>query len=241
MIWLQKRCTGVSRQAIIVVCLVVLYGCTETARDAPAESGVIGNAGWVSDGPGTYIGQFSPSFYQIVDESAGEFSRGRKSRAVRDRHGRVLARVTPTFFRRLNIEGCGRLASGRVLTYDTRVNGVIRFRLTGHAYGLAHGDVPLVPYRTVAVDSSVVPLGSIVYIPCIRGVELPDGSTHDGFFHAHDIGSGIRGPRIDFFVGFEDHIHNTFTRTQRLTHGVPVDAYLVHKDTMHEVPADSVR
>lgn len=54
--------------------------------------------------------------------------------------------------------------------------------------GTASG-APLTPWVSIAVDPSVIPLGSTVYI---------DGY---GEFKAHDTGSAIKGNRIDVCVG----------------------------------------
>lgn len=60
---------------------------------------------------------------------------------------------------------------------------------------------PVAPMRTLAVDPSIVPRHSIVYIKETAGMVLPDGSVHDGFWYASDIGGAIKGERIDLFTG----------------------------------------
>jgi 3D (Asp-Asp-Asp) domain-containing protein len=65
----------------------------------------------------------------------------------------------------------------------------------------------LVPYRTIAVDSSQtpIPFGTVIYIPEARGKEitLPSGEVvkHDGYFFAADSGNLIKGSHIDVFSG----------------------------------------
>jgi hypothetical protein len=58
----------------------------------------------------------------------------------------------------------------------------------------------LVPYRTVAVDKSVFPLGSVLFIPKLKGRKTPVGA-HDGYVFAGDTGVGVIGPHLDFFLG----------------------------------------
>jgi 3D (Asp-Asp-Asp) domain-containing protein len=53
--------------------------------------------------------------------------------------------------------------------------------------------LPLRPYRSIAVDPNVIPLGSGVYIPAYRH----DG--HGGWFTAQDTGGAIIGRRIDVY------------------------------------------
>lgn len=174
-----------------------------------------------------YLGEFVPSFYQIVDEAEFPLADDDALPAVLDRHGETIAYVPAEFHRRLNVEGCGRLRDGRVLTYDTRIDGEIRFKFTDAPYGLASRNMPLAPFRSVAVDTLRVPLGTLLYIPAAAGMELPDGSRHDGVFLAKDVGSAIVENRIDVFVGFEDHIVNRLTVNDHLKHGRPVRVYRI--------------
>ena len=59
----------------------------------------------------------------------------------------------------------------------------------------------LQPMRTVAVDPKVFPRHSILFIKETVGLKLPDGSTHDGYWYASDVGGAIKGARIDLFTG----------------------------------------
>lgn len=174
-----------------------------------------------------YLGEFVPSFYQIVDESDTVFDADTGTRVIRDRTADILARVNSEFYNRLMIEGCGKLCDGRIVTYDTRIADEIRFKVTEAPFGEGYASVPLIPYRTVAVDPTVIELGSILYIPSAVGVQLEDGSEHDGVFIAEDIGSAIGGNRIDFFVGFDDHIRNRFTESGTLVHGEATHVYQI--------------
>ncbi len=185
-----------------------------------------------------YLGEFSPSFYQIVDER--DFEDTGRRRRVRDRQGHSRARVRVEFHRRLNIEGCGKLADGRVITYDTRINGEIRFRVTTAPHGLSHCERPLVPFRTAAVDPDHVALGTILFVPAARGARLPDSSYHDGLFVADDVGSAIRDDRVDIFVGFEDHINNSLTLQGRMRHFTPVAVYEVPDEVAIQIAATAV-
>ena len=59
----------------------------------------------------------------------------------------------------------------------------------------------LVPMRTVAVDPKVTPRHSILFIKATVGMKMPDGSVHDGYWYASDVGGAIKGQRIDLFTG----------------------------------------
>ncbi len=61
--------------------------------------------------------------------------------------------------------------------------------------------VPLVPWRSVAVDPDVVPLGSVGHLR----VTLPRGDTFSALIVAMDTGTAIKGSgRIDLFCGPDD-------------------------------------
>jgi len=53
--------------------------------------------------------------------------------------------------------------------------------------------LPLRFYQSIAVDPSVIPLGSRIYIPSYRH----DG--YGGWFVAQDTGGAIRGQRLDIW------------------------------------------
>ena len=59
----------------------------------------------------------------------------------------------------------------------------------------------VVPMRTAAVDGVKVRLHSILFIKETVGLPMPDGSKHDGYWYASDLGGGIREGRIDLFTG----------------------------------------
>ena len=121
-----------------------------------------------------------------------------------------------------------------------KVAGKSRYRQAHGQYGDGVLSYKLVPYRTIAVDKSNIPYGSVVYIPQARGksVKLPSGDTviHDGYFFAGDTGGAIKGNHIDVFSGvdranpFPDFIHskNTFT----------FDAFLIDDAELRKKIAD---
>jgi 3D (Asp-Asp-Asp) domain-containing protein len=83
--------------------------------------------------------------------------------------------------------------------------GRVRFGQASGPFGDGTAGFILVPYRTIAVDRSVIPIGSVIYIPEARGqwVTLPSGEqvVHDGYFYAADVGNAIQGNHIDVFAG----------------------------------------
>lgn len=59
----------------------------------------------------------------------------------------------------------------------------------------------LTPMRTVAVDPKVFPRHSVLFIKETVGLKMPDGTVHDGYWYASDVGGAIKGARIDLFTG----------------------------------------
>lgn len=83
------------------------------------------------------------------------------------------------------------------------------WRLSARLYhaggGGATGDDSLgcrpIPMRTVAIDPRIVPRRTRLFIKETVGLELPDGTVHDGYWYASDTGGAIRGEKIDLFTG----------------------------------------
>ena len=69
-----------------------------------------------------------------------------------------------------------------------------------HPFGRGAGQRPLIPFKSVAVDPTVIAIGEPLYIPEFDGLSLPDGSIHDGCVRADDTGGGIKKRKMDFFV-----------------------------------------
>ncbi len=124
----------------------------------------------------------------------------------------------------LNYAGVGALSvdCGPVLGSPRwRTQGTVRFGLARGPYGDGAAGYILVPYRTLAVDTAVIPHGAVVYIPQARGIEFTlEGQTftHDGYFFAADVGGAITGNHIDTFTadrceGPLPHVTDTPSRT----------------------------
>lgn len=59
----------------------------------------------------------------------------------------------------------------------------------------------VVAMRTVAVDKTLIPRRSVLFIKETVGLAMPDGGVHDGYWYASDVGGAIKGERIDLFTG----------------------------------------
>jgi 3D (Asp-Asp-Asp) domain-containing protein len=151
-----------------------------------------------------YPGQWVLTEYWITDERAG--AGDRRPVRIRDHEGQTLAWSCPRFLDDLSMEGTGRTWDGRLLNWESRVNGracFVELDRDSYPYGMGVAGYALVPYRSLAVDRRFIPLGHTVEIPGLAGMPLPDGSRHDGCFVAVDGGGAINGHHIDLFLPSE--------------------------------------
>lgn len=97
-----------------------------------------------------------------------------------------------------------------------------RFTPVSHPLGCGVRNIPLMPFRTVAVDPDVIPIGSVIFAPELRGrLFRHEGRelVHDGYLFAGDRGGAIRGRHVDVFMldepetPFEDIFASTPSRT----------------------------
>lgn len=68
-------------------------------------------------------------------------------------------------------------------------------------YGKGNKSNPLEPFVSVAADQKIYKFGTWIYIPSAKGLALPSGKVHDGFFRVDDVGGAIKGNHLDFFTG----------------------------------------
>lgn len=75
-----------------------------------------------------------------------------------------------------------------------------RFVKLMSADGLGAKTYGLVPYRTLAVRADGMKLGTVIYIPAARGLKLPNGKKHDGYFFVADTGA-MQSSQVDLYTG----------------------------------------
>jgi 3D (Asp-Asp-Asp) domain-containing protein len=121
------------------------------------------------------------------------------------RDGLYVGSIPEDFHWHLRMEGSGLMLDGRVINYAGKCaygTGTCYETLdvTSHPFGRGARRRPLIPFKSVAVDPRLVPIGEPLYIPEFDGMRLPDGSNHDGCVRGDDTGGGIKLRKLDFFV-----------------------------------------
>ena len=154
-------------------------------------------------------GSFRNTYYDFPSEGPGT-----RDATLFDATCAPITRVTRDFHDRVCVQGSGRIAAGATVSFARRdcacadicprTGQKICFeRLDPAQFPHGRGAMgrPITPLRTVAVDSSVIPLGTSLYIPELAGTPKPDGTPHDGCFVAEDRGIRVVGRHIDVFTG----------------------------------------
>lgn len=107
--------------------------------------------------------------------------------------------------------------------------GRTRYSLAKGAYGDGVKNYKLIPYRTIAVDPTFIPYGTVIYTPQARNkvISLPSGEAvkHDGYFFAADTGGAIKGNHIDVFTGSSSL--NPFNEFVKSSEDFSFKAYIV--------------
>ncbi len=75
-----------------------------------------------------------------------------------------------------------------------------RFQPFHHPQACDVRTIPLMAFRTIAVDRDRIKMGTVLYIPSLRGRTFWNNGeifTHDGYVIASDTGGAIEGNHID--------------------------------------------
>lgn len=153
---------------------------------------------------GKRMGRYRLTYYHVARQDPADRSR---AVAIRDRRGKVLARVSRKFYRRLLLQGTGRLTDGRLINV---AGGCRKTRRCYHVlgddveYAIGAHQTELRPFRSVAAPPFIA-FGTVLYIPELDGLPVPGGlangnRVHDGCVVAEDRGGGIRGRHLDLFT-----------------------------------------
>jgi 3D (Asp-Asp-Asp) domain-containing protein len=118
----------------------------------------------------------------------------------------TIVTLCPDDYQKLSTEGAAIIITTRgrfLVNFLERRNGVsIYFVGTQCLFGYATQNRCLTPFKSIAADLDRYNVGDKIFVPKVKGLKLPDGSTHDGWFVIVDAGEDIKGKgRFDFFSG----------------------------------------
>jgi 3D (Asp-Asp-Asp) domain-containing protein len=172
---------------------------------------------------------FRNTYYDFPVEAAGK-----KDATLYDAACKAIAQVPRDFHDRVCVQGSGKLASGRTVSFAKRgcdcadvcprTGQKICFEALDPAKfpsGRGATGKPITPLKTIAVDSTVIPLGTPVYVADFVGLPRPDGTKHDGCFLAEDRGTRVIGRQIDVFTG-DPSVTAQWNKLVPSNHGVRV-------------------
>ena len=171
-----------------------------------------------------------------------EIENGNGNFPLRDVDGIELGpRVSLAEWCKSALEGTVRILydDGRVKTfnYDTSTDlfpndcsayypfnlGNSKFKKSRGPFGEGSRNFRLAPYRTLATDPTIIPTGTVLFIPEARGAKiiLKNNETiiHVGYFFAGDMGGAIKLNHVDVFIGlhkdssFFPWVSNSSSRT----------------------------
>jgi 3D (Asp-Asp-Asp) domain-containing protein len=167
----------------------------------------------LKEGPvdGRLLGVFRNTYYDFPAEA--DFTGPRTKLMARS--CKPISEVPRGFYEAVCVQGSGTLVSGKTVSFAKRDCACAEVcPRTGQKicfdeldqrefpWGRGAQGTAITPLRSIAVDSSVIPLGTIVYILEYDGVPRSEGGArHDGCFIAEDRGMKVVGDHVDIFTG----------------------------------------
>ncbi len=166
----------------------------------------------IAEAGGRSLGTFRNTYYDFPRET--DF----KGKAVplKNPSCGTIREVPRDFFESLCVQGSGTLKSGETVSFAKRdcecaelcprtEQRICFDALDARAFPWGRGATgkAITPLLTVAVDTSVIPLGSVLYVPEFDGLprDATSSQRHDGCFVAQDRGIRVQGQHVDVFTG----------------------------------------
>lgn len=176
------------------------------AKQAAAPAGETG---------GRVLGTFRNTYYDFPNESEYQGA----SVALMSATCEPIATVPRGFYDAVCVQGSGSLARGGTVSFAKRdcacaevcprTEQRICFDALDRAafpWGRGAAGTAITPLRTVAADTNVLPMGTVIYIPELDGIRAAeDEAPSDGCFVVEDRGLRVRGEHVDVFTGRPSH------------------------------------
>jgi 3D (Asp-Asp-Asp) domain-containing protein len=164
---------------------------------------------------GKVLGAFKNTYYDFPSENDFEG----EAVNLMNASCKPIVSVPRTFYESVCVQGSGTLKTGGTVSFAKRdcscaaecprTGQHICFDLLDKQqfpWGRGATGRGITPLVSVAVDSSIIPLGTSLYIPEYDGIARdPSGaSKHDGCFLAEDRGLAVKGEHVDIFTGHRE-------------------------------------
>ena len=160
---------------------------------------------------GESLGMFRNTYYDFPSEK--DFT-GEKVPLMSASCAKI-ADVPRSFHDAVCVQGSGKLAAGQTVSFAKRdCSCALTCARTGQKicfepldagrfpFGRGASGQAIRPLVTVAADTAVLPLGTVIYVKEFDGLVLPgDTAPHDGCFVVEDRGGAVKGDHIDIFTG----------------------------------------
>jgi len=162
-------------------------------------------------GGGHVLGTFRNTYYDFPNEA----QHSGPAVALMNASCQPIAKVPRTFYEAVCVQGSGSLKAGGTVSFSRRdcacaevcprTGQKICFDAldkTAFPFGRGAAGTAITPLRTIAADTAVLPMGTVVYIPELDGAPRGvSGETMDGCFVVEDRGLRVKGEHVDIFTG----------------------------------------
>lgn len=164
-------------------------------------------------GGGKVLGIFRNTYYDFPSEA--DHANGAANVSLMSATCAPIAKVPRGFYEAVCVQGSGMLARGTTVSFAKRdcacaevcprTGQKICFEALDHAtfpWGRGAAGTAITPLRSVAADTNVLAMGSVIYIPDLDGLpRTQNGEPIDGCFVVEDRGSKVQGEHVDIFTG----------------------------------------
>lgn len=164
-------------------------------------------------GGGRLVGVFRNTYYDFPSEGAA--SGDTQLVSLMNASCTEIAKVPRAFHDAVCVQGSGALRRGGTVSFAKRdcpcaevcprTGQRICFDAldpAAYPHGRGAAGKPIAPLRTVAADTNVLPMGTVIFVPELEGVTVAEGGdASDGCFVVEDRGLRVQGEHIDVFTG----------------------------------------
>lgn len=167
-------------------------------------------------GGGKVLGTFRNTYYDFPREA----DRSGAAVPLMNQSCQPIAQVPRGFYDAVCVQGSGVLKKGGVVSFAKRdcacaeICPKTQQKICFDAldpkqfpFGRGAAGTAIRPMHTIAADTDVLPMGTIVYIPELDGAPRGGGSGEplDGCFVVEDRGLRVKGEHVDIFTGHPLH------------------------------------